>query len=226
MWKKNNDSIKWLALPLSPSNSRLIQFLKLISCLMWLELRGKWLLFRICIVFFFLFTCIIFIFFIFICFIFFINSNINIGTSIGNSTTTSTSNNTCSNSNTSSKANLFPRTSPVLEKKELLDLCAVHHLRPGKLTKEGWVDKILLVTKPQYEKELDLLRSQITSSGFSTCDWQSNIHCMYWKTFNSVDLHDRSYYATRSAFPVRNWRTKMLFGIMTSAFLNSYTIWN
>jgi len=66
-----------------------------------------------------------------------------------------------------------------LKKKELLDLCAVHHLRPGKLTKEGWVDKILLVTKPQYEKELDLLRSQITSSGFSTCDWQSNIHCMY-----------------------------------------------
>jgi len=144
MWKKNNDSIKWLALPLSPSNSRLIQFLKLISCLMWLELRGKWLLFRICIVFFFLFTCIIFIFFIFICFIFFINSNINIGTSIGNSTTTSTSNNTCSNSNTSSKANLFPRTSPVLEKKGAAGplCCAPPSSRKANKRGVGWQDPL------------------------------------------------------------------------------------
>ena len=50
------------------------------------------------------------------------------------------------------------------------------------------------------------------------------LHNCYGSYFNLVDKHNRYWYEVNDSHSYKNWKTKYLFSVLRSSFLNSWTL--
>jgi len=122
-----------------------------------------------------------------------------------------------------SNHNYTVETLSKLTVKQLKEICNQNKIKPKRLKKDPLIR--LMVERLNPKNESLYLRTQ--------SDLDSHIHNgfpvhhnFYKENFNTIDIHNRYWYQFQYKFQTKHWRTKMFFGLLGVAVVNSFTLWN